>query len=217
MIIGNMNIEWIGHATFRIRHKGMMIYFDPYILDKSPEKADIILVTHEHFDHCDNEKIQQIIKPDSVIIANANSAKKLSGNIKIIEEGKDAKERGVSVKAVSAYNIGKQYHPRGLGIGFIIDLGGTRIYHAGDTDLIPEMTNYKCDIALLPIGGTYTMNEKEAADAAISIQPKIVVPMHFNFIKGTEAKPEVFEKHVADNSIIEVKILKPLVKPTINI
>ncbi len=212
MIIGNVDVDWIGHATFRIRHKDMVIYFDPFILDKYPKKADLVLITHEHFDHCDNEKLQMIAKSDTVIVTNASSAKKLSGNIKIIEEGKSLVEKGIGIKAVQAYNVGKPYHPRGFGMGFIIDVGGTRIYHAGDTDLIPEMANYKTDIAFLPIGGTYTMNEADAATAALSIQPKIAVPMHFNFIKGTEADPTIFEKKISDQSIIEVKVMKPVVK-----
>ncbi|MBS3052495.1 MAG: MBL fold metallo-hydrolase [Candidatus Aenigmarchaeota archaeon] len=213
MDIGNLNIEWVGHSTFKIKYKNTVIYFDPYILDKDPEKADLILITHEHFDHCDNEKVHMINKSDTIIVTNVSSAKKLSGNVKMIEEGKEIIEKSIKVRAVNAYNVGKPFHPKGFGIGFIIDVDGTRIYHAGDTDLIQEMANYKTDVALLPIGGTYTMNEEEAANAAILIQPKIAIPMHFNFIKGTKANPEIFERNIQDQSLIEAKTLKPIVRP----
>ena len=205
----NVDIEWLGHATFLIRGEGKVIYFDPFVLPENPEKADLILITHDHFDHCSPDKVERIKKEDTSIITTQRAANKLNGNLRVIKEGDELTEKGVRVKAVPAYNIGKSFHPRGTGVGFIIELSGTRIYHAGDTDFIPEMSSIKTDIALLPIGGTYTMNEEEAARAALTIKPKLVIPMHYNYIDGTSADPNNFKQIIqTNNPEIRVEILK---------
>ena len=133
----------------------------------------------------------------------------MSGNVKTMKEGDEIIEKGIKIKAVPAYNIEKNFHPKGSGIGFIVEIEGTRIYHAGDTDLIPEMSNIKTDIALLPIGGTYTMNEEEGARAALKIKPKIAIPMHYGYISGTFAEPNRFKELIQEeNPAIRVEILK---------
>ena len=205
---GNVELDWLGHASFIVKGEGKVIYFDPYLLPSSPEKADLILITHDHYDHCDHGKVEQIKKPDTVIITTSASARKLSGNIKTVKEGDSITEKEISIKVVPAYNPGKPFHPRGSGVGFIIDVGGTKIYHAGDTDFIPEMSNIQTDIALLPIGGTYTMDENEGVRVALTIKPKIVIPMHHGHISGTDADPKSFKEKVQkENPEIEVKIL----------
>jgi len=207
--IGNLDINWLGHATFMIKGNGKTIYFDPFVLPPSPEKADLILITHDHYDHCDSSKVNMIKKPDTVIITTQNASRKLSGNVRTVKAGDTLTEKGISIQAVPAYNSSKPFHPKGSGVGFVIDINGTKVYHAGDTDFIPEMSGIKTDIALLPIGGTYTMDEEDAVKAVLSIKPKIVIPMHYGYIEGTNADTDSFrEKIRLENPNIEVRVLE---------
>lgn len=192
-------ITWFGHASFLIEHDQEAIYIDNYVLpDKVERKATIIIHTHEHYDHCaDVSKIA-----DSITVYAGMCGKHARDLI-----GNKLKIRNVQIEFVEAYNPSKPFHPKNFGCGVIITIGGIRIYHAGDTDLIPEMKDYRCDVALLPIGGTYTMNEKEAAEAVKIINPKVVIPMHYNYLPQTKADPEFFRKLVEGNSHTKVVIL----------
>ena len=205
MKYGKIDIQWLGHATFLVKNS-VIIYTDPYVLSDTMPKADIILVSHDHYDHCDSEKIKEIQKEDTVIICTTACGRKLVGKTQLISAGKTLEVRGVKIKAVPAYNINKSYHPRGLGVGFVFTLDGTTIYHAGDTDFVPEMKDIHTDIALLPIGGIYTMDENEAAKAAEVIKPKIVIPMHYGTLPQTMGNPQKF-KELITNPNIEVRIL----------
>ncbi len=190
MELEGIEVHWLGQSAFKIRHSGLVIYIDPYNI-KSTEKADIILITHEHYDHCSPADIEKIRSNETTIVCNEKVAGKVQGSVEIIAEGEELEVKGVKIRAVPAYNANKSFHPKGLGLGFVLELGGKKIYHAGDTDLIPEMSSLGAtDIAMLPVGGTYTMNAEEAAKAAETIGAKIAVPMHYGVAAGTRADAE---------------------------
>lgn len=180
-----VKITWFGHASFLIEHGGEAIYIDNYALpDKIEKKATIIIHTHKHYDHC--AESARIADPKTVYAGMCSHAHDFIGD--------RLKIRDVEIEFVDAYNSAKPFHPKNSGCGVIISIGGVRIYHAGDTDFIMEMQRFKCDVALLPIGGTYTMDEKEAAEAVKAIGPKIAVPMHYDYVQGTRADANYFKK-----------------------
>ena len=179
------NIHWLGHDTFRIEGE-QVIYTDPFKIKKKG-KADIILITHEHYDHCSPEDVKKIQGQDTVIVCPADCAAKLQGNIKVVKPGDTLEINGVKVEAVPSYNTNKQFHTKDRGwVGYVFTSGGQRIYIAGDTDYIPEMKNIRADIALLPVSGTYVMTADEAAQAALDIKPKVAIPMHYGSIVGSK-------------------------------
>ena len=208
MKIGNISLTWLGHDTFLIEGE-KIVYTDPYVLPENPKKADLILITHDHYDHCDAGKVKQIQKSDTVIVTTPDCARKLTGNIKSIRPGQSVTIGDIAIRAIPAYNLGKQYHPKASGwVGFVFKVSGTTFYIAGDTDFIPEMNGLKPDIALLPIGGKFTMDKDQAVEATLSIDPKIVIPMHYDTFGGIEADPNEFkEKLNARNPAIRVEIL----------
>lgn len=212
--IGDVEIEWLGHASFKIISGGTVIYIDPYILPKKIHPADLILITHEHFDHCSEENVRKLIKPEGIVVATEDCVKLFSGlNAKAIRPNQELGISGIKIETIPAYNINKfrspgvPFHEKGRKVGYIITVGGKRIYHAGDTDFTPEMKNLKdIDVALVPIGGTYTMTKEEAAEAVNTFKPKVVVPMHYNTFDGIHADAEKFAKLV--NPGISVEILE---------
>lgn len=205
--VGRVKIEWFGHSSFRITGAGTTVYIDPYALDAKPSPADLILFTHEHYDHCAISNIKKLKKAGTVLVG-PGGCKSNVPELKPISEGGSFELKGVQVRAVPAYNVGKRFHPKGLGVGYVLELEEVRIYHAGDTDRIPEMKNLRnITVAMLPIGGTYTMNISEAAEAAQDISPKIAVPMHYNYIEATKADASQFAKALAGTGI-EVRILE---------
>ena len=200
------NLEWLGHDCFRLRAAGKVLYFDPFQLAGEPTPADIILVSHEHFDHCSPEDIAKIKKQSTIIITEPRAAAKLTGNVKTMQPGQTLTLDGFTVQAVRAYNTNKKFHPQANSwLGFIVTVEGVRIYHAGDTDYIPEMAGYAADIALLPVSGTYVMTADEAAQAALAINPKVAIPMHFGSIVGADADARHFAAMLAGK--IRVNIL----------
>jgi L-ascorbate metabolism protein UlaG (beta-lactamase superfamily) len=177
-------LHWLGHDGFRIEWEGVTIYIDPYRLTGG-SPADLILITHDHGDHCSPEDVARIQKPDTIFVTVASAAAKLQGKIEIVQPGDEITLKGVHIRAVPAYNTnkfrtpGNPFHPREKGyVGFVLTLGERRIYHTGDSDHIPEMAQIECDVALLPVSGTYVMTAEEAAEAAQTIQPKLAIPMH---------------------------------------
>jgi len=197
------NIHWLGHASFKITND-KNIFIDPYEL-QTEDTADIILITHNHYDHCSAEDIEKIQGPKTVIIATADCAHQLSGKVKTIKPGDTLKQSGITVEAVPAYNPRKAFHPKENNwVGYIITVGGKRIYHTGDSDAIPEMSSIEADIVLVPVGGTYTMSAEEAAQVVNLIKPEYAVPMHYGTIIGSDADAQRF----ANLSHVPVKILK---------
>jgi L-ascorbate metabolism protein UlaG (beta-lactamase superfamily) len=197
-------IHWLGHDCFRIDAENV-IYFDPLELKQGSAPADIILITHEHFDHCSPKDVAKIQKKGTVIVTTADCAKKLSGETKIIKPGDAITVKGVKIEAVPAYNIDKKFHPKDKGwVGYIITVDGTRIYHAGDTDFIPEMKTIKTDIAFIPVSGTYVMTADEAVKAAEAMKPQVAIPMHYGSIVGSDKDAATFKQKCT----VPVEILK---------
>ena len=184
------NISWLRHASFKIQ-QDLIIYIDPWKISDT-EIADIILVTHSHFDHFSPEDIRKLQDDDTVIIAPADCTIE-QVKITSVQPGDSISVKGINVEAVPAYNINKDFHPKHkLWVGYIIEISGIKIYHAGDTDFIPEMEKLHTNIALLPIGGTYTMDIDDAIKAAKSIKPDIVIPMHYGDIVGNKEAGNIF-------------------------
>jgi len=197
-------IHWLGHDSFYVQGS-KVVYFDPWEVSGSP-KADLVLVSHDHYDHCSPEDVAKISKPETVIVTEPGSAKKLKGNVKTMNPGQSLEVSGVKIKAVPSYNVDKQFHPKANNwLGFIVELDGVKIYHAGDTDFIPEMKGLEVDIALIPVSGTYVMNADQAVQAARAIKPKIAVPMHYDKIVGSEADATKFAEALKDEIKVVVK------------
>jgi L-ascorbate metabolism protein UlaG (beta-lactamase superfamily) len=211
---GNIKISWLGHDAFRLKNS-KIIYFDPYEIS-SGDKADIILITHEHFDHMSINDIKKIADQHTLIVAPSicgNELKRLKvKEVKLVKPGDKMNIENVEISAIPAYNVnkfrspGRVFHPKEDGrVGYIIIFDGVKIYHAGDTDLIPEMKDLQPDIALIPVSGTYVMTADEAAEAIKIIKPKIAIPMHYGSIVGSISDANRF-KELAKN--VEVIILQ---------
>ena len=198
-------LAWLGHDSYRI-DGDITCYFDPYEIEGGTG-ADIIFISHEHFDHCSPTDVAKIKKDDTVIVTDLASAAKLEGDIRTMRPGDRLTVKGVEVEAVPAYNLNKEFHPKNAEmIGFVVTIDGVRLYHAGDTDFVPEMKEINTDIALLPVSGTYVMTADEAVQAAQAIGPKVAVPMHYGAIVGDKSDAEHFRDQLAGK--IEVVILE---------
>jgi len=211
------SLFWTGHAGFYLKTKEGIIYIDPYMVSGVKEKADLILITHAHFDHCSKKDIDKVIKSTTKIIAAPQClSKKDYGNLEIAEPGFKSSFKNATVEAVPAYNIKSDrlsFHPRSnRWVGYVISFDGAKIYHAGDTDFINEMKALKdLDLALLPMGGTYTMDVNEAIGAANSIDSKHVAPMHYKNLLGRSGS-ELAEKRFmsgAQNALILKEVAEP--------
>ena len=199
-------IEINCHSSIKIC-KGKTIYIDPFKIEKQSNDADIILVTHDHYDHFSPEDIEKMINNETIIVA-PKTAKSLSKmrNTVLVEPNNVYEVKGIKIETIPAYNVNKQFHQKdNQWVGYIIEIDKTRYYIAGDTDVTPENKHVKCDVAFIPVGGTYTMNYTEAAELVNAIKPKIVVPTHYGDIVGEKNDGEKFK--ILLNEDIECEIL----------
>jgi L-ascorbate metabolism protein UlaG (beta-lactamase superfamily) len=203
------HIHWLGHDSFRIEAPDCTIYIDPWKIQAGPP-ADLILITHEHHDHCSPEDVAKLQGEGTVIVTIAAAAARLVGDIRVVEPGAELVVKDIPIRTVPAYNVNKfrspgvPFHPREAGhVGFILTVGDQRIYHPGDADFIPEMEALEVDVALLPVSGTYVMTAEEAAEAAAAIELAVAIPMHVGEGIGSLADAQRF----ADLASVPVVVL----------
>jgi len=208
--VSTADIHWLIHDGFRFEGDGLVLYTDPYLLSGEESVADLILITHDHGDHCSPDDVAHIQDAQTVIVTTEACAAKLSGNIQVVAPGDEVEVKGIPIQAVPAYNIDKfrsegvLYHPPEAGnVGFIFTMGGQRIYHAGDTDNISEMSAVDVDIALLPVSGKYVMTADEAVEAAGVIKTRLAIPMHIGRTPESLVEAEAFKA----NATVPVEIL----------
>jgi L-ascorbate metabolism protein UlaG (beta-lactamase superfamily) len=202
MKINNLELKWLGHAGFLIKNS-QVIYIDPYNIPENSEKADLILITHSHYDHCSVDDLNKIVQEGTRIICPADCQSKITRfnipvKMELVEPNQNLDFGTIKISTLPAYNIDKPFHPKeNANLGYLIKINNIAIYHAGDTDKIPEMQKLtghqeKDFIALLPIGGRFTMSPEEAADAASLIKPSLAIPMHYGSIVGTAEDAQEF-------------------------
>lgn len=200
-------LHWLGHDSFRLDGPPI-IYFDPWKLQGKPPIADLVLVSHHHHDHCSPDDVKKVSGPQTVVVASHLAAQELPG-AKVMRPGDKLSVAGVEIEAVPAYNVnkfrapGKPFHPKDeQHVGYIVTVQGVRVYFAGDTDHISEMAGFDCDVALLPVSGTYVMTAEEAVGAANAIGAQIVVPMHYGAGIGAADDGARFAKGYAGQAAI---------------
>lgn len=200
------NIEINCHSSIKI-NTDKIIYIDPFKIQSESHDADIVLITHDHYDHYSPEDIEKILNDKTVIVAPKTMEELIDmKKVILVEPEKVYNIEGIKIETVLAYNVNKQFHLKEKNwLGYIIEINKIRYYIAGDTDITPENKQVKCDVAFIPVGGTYTMNYEEAAELTNIIKPKIVVPTHYGSIVGTKEDGIQFKKLI--DSVIECRIL----------
>ena len=201
------NVEVLCHSSIKI-NKEKVIYIDPFKIEKNYNDADIVFITHDHFDHYSEEDIDKVIKENTTIIMPEELLTKLlrkginKNAIITVEPNEKYMVQGIKFETIPAYNTIKTFHPKENGwVGYSITLDDIRYYIAGDTDITEENRKVKCDVAFVPVGGTYTIDFKEAAQLINEIQPKIAVPIHYGSVVGTKQDATDF-----------IKLLNPSIK-----
>jgi L-ascorbate metabolism protein UlaG (beta-lactamase superfamily) len=192
-------IQWLGHSSFKISGQ-RIVYIDPYQIVPTSTHADIVLITHSHYDHCSPEDIMKVSDKHTTIVAPLDCVDKIPDReVTVIRPGDEMEVKGIRIHAVPAYNTHKHFHPKSKGwVGYVIKINGMNIYHAGDTDWIPEMGKLgHIDVALLPVGGNYTMGAEDAAHACDMINPEVAVPIHYGAIVGSMSDAVKFRDMVS--------------------
>ena len=204
--MNHQHIHWLGHASFRIEDGATQIYIDPWKLPADVPRADVVLITHAHYDHFSPTDLARIVHPGTTMIAPHDVAYQLEGTVITVLPNQSLAVGELKIRTVAAYNIGKQYHPKSNNwVGYVVTLAtGQRIYHGGDTDFTPEMRSVTTDYALLPCGGTYTMTGKEMGEAANVIKPKFLIPMHWGDIVGSQEDAATVGRTFTGETIVKV-------------
>lgn len=209
-----MNIEVLCHSSIKIETEGKIIYVDPFRIKEDRKDSDIIIITHSHYDHFSEEDIMKIKNEKTkILITNDLIERTLKlgfdkADIIVVMTGNEYKVLNIEINTIPAYNKNKKFHLKENNwVGYILNLENEKIYIAGDTDLIEENKNIKCDIALVPVGGTYTMNYKDAAELINIIKPKKVIPIHYGEIVGNIQDGIKFSKLVSDEIEVDIKII----------
>ncbi len=202
----SVKLQWFGHASFKISSGSEVLYIDPWKLKDAPHDATIVLVSHSHYDHYSAGDIAKVSGATTKLVSTGDVIQK-QGKGQVLKPGQSIDINGIKITGVPAYNPAKQFHPKSNNwLGFVVEVGGKRIYYAGDTDATDEMKALKnIDLALLPVGGTYTMNAEEAAEATKQFKPKQAIPYHWGDIVGGQADAEKFAKSAG----CPVKVLSP--------
>lgn len=206
-------IEVLTHSSIRIRSGSGTVYIDPFQLKEEPHDADYILITHDHYDHFSPEDVEKAAGSGTVLVVPEKMKKKAEkaagvvSRICTVEPGDPYDIDGLKFETIPAYNMLKPFHPRSAGwAGYILSLDGKRVYIAGDTDATKEAKQVKCDIALVPVGGTYTMDAKKAAELINTIRPLIAIPTHYGSIVGKKEDAAVFAAAVKEPVKVEIKM-----------
>lgn len=201
-----VTVQWLGHASFKLSGS-KTVFIDPWKLPADAGKADVVIVSHSHYDHCSPEDVASLRSGSTTVLAPQDCIEKLGSDVTVVTPGESHSVGDVRVEVVPAYNIGKDFHPRPNNwIGVVVTLDGKRVYYAGDTDKIPEMDDLQdIDLALLPVGGTYTMDAQSAAEAAKAIGPRRALPYHWGDIVGDHGDADAFKAQAG----CDVTVLSP--------
>ena len=201
---------WFKQAAYRWQGDGLTVYIDPWEVT-TEDPADLIVITHAHFDHYSKPDLERLTTAKTVLVAPKDIAAELQGNVIAVAPGESLEAAGVRLETVPAYNVVEERleaHPKANGwVGYLLQLGGHTYYHAGDTDHLPELEGIRTEVAFLPIGGTYTMDHKEAAELARAMKPGLAVPMHYGFVVGSANDATQFAEEAAP---VEVRTLNPV-------
>lgn len=204
-------MTWFRQAAIRWLDDERCIYIDPWGVPDDAPTADVILITHAHFDHFQPDQIAMLSTPETRLVAPHDVAAELSGHVTPVAPGESHEVAGVAVTTVPAYNVVEDRldkHPKAnRWVGYVIELGGVSYYHAGDTDHAPELDDVRADVAFVPIGGTFTMEPDEAAGLVKRIVPRLAVPMHFGFVCGVPLDGERFRDAAAP---VPVELMTPV-------
>lgn len=210
------NIIWLGHASFAIRAGNHLVYVDPFRLGSFDERADTILITHPHFDHLSADDIKKVATDDTEIFLPKDAVHEVKvGKVSDVEPLKSYSSNWIRFTTLPAYNNQNerlQFHPRSNGwVSYIIEANGIKIFHPGDTDHVKEMDDIDVDVALLPIGGTYTMDVDQAIEASDRIRAKMFIPMHYKAVLGKEKAAEAEQKFLKNvkNSMLLKEATEP--------
>lgn len=201
-------IQVLTHSSIKITDE-KIIYIDPFMIKEETKDADIVLITHEHYDHFSRKDIDKIIKEDTVIVAPNSMKLQMNDykNIQLVNPNEKIEVLGVSIETVRSYNVSKAFHPKENNwLGYIVNTSEGRVYIAGDTDENEDNINVKCDIALVPVGGTYTMDPVKACEFVNKIKPLKAIPTHYGSAVGDKNCGEIFSRHVSKEIEVEIQI-----------